>query len=294
MTKYLTRVATFLAVTLTSSGLFGSPQMPDYIIINGDTMPTYNLLLEPYLEMLDSVDRSQLFGLTFRDEASFNCWRGYQAIYLAQGDSLFLVNIINCGGIKSHRKDDSVGLNKMKSIFGSLLRENRVFIYWFSGTISYPTSNSVLRWDGVFYKIFEKEMVIAIKSGKVIDRRDVTNYVDDPRRIDRKDKMGIAGIIVKNLQKAKWKSMGRYDCSAKYIITISKAGTISKVDMNYTKEEIQDWYDMEEYKYCTRKIYDSIKSLKFDIIKDKGLPIVENIYIEIFVDEDGKIENWTE
>jgi hypothetical protein len=137
-------------------------------------------------------------------------------------------------------------------------------------------------------------MVIAIKSGKVIDRRDVTNYVDDPRRIDRKDKMGIAEIIVKNLQKSKWESRGSYDCSAKYIITISKAGAISKVDMNYTKEEIQDWYDTEEYKYCTRKIYDSIKSLKFDIIKDKGLPIAENIYIEIFVDEDGKIENWTE
>ena len=38
----------------------------------------------------------------------------------------------------------------------------------------------------------------------------------------------------------------------------------------------------------------SLKKLQFDIIEDKGKPIGEDIYIEIWFDEkNGKIENWT-
>ena len=36
-----------------------------------------------------------------------------------------------------------------------------------------------------------------------------------------------------------------------------------------------------------------LKKLKFDILKDKGIPIAEDIYIEIWFNDDGTIENWT-
>lgn len=36
--------------------------MPDYIIFEGDTFATYNLLLEPYLQKFDVNELPQLFG----------------------------------------------------------------------------------------------------------------------------------------------------------------------------------------------------------------------------------------
>jgi hypothetical protein len=50
-------------------------------------------------------DEEKLFGLSFRTSlegigTSFNCWRGYQAIYKIENDSLFVSSIIDCHSIK--------------------------------------------------------------------------------------------------------------------------------------------------------------------------------------------------
>ena len=59
-------------------------------------------------------------------------------------------------------------------------------------------------------------------------------------------------------------------------------------------DSINNYQERDEYNYCINTIFSSLKKLKFDIIKDKGKPISENIYIEIWFDEKkGKIENWT-
>lgn len=288
------KIITVIYFSFWTSGLFGSPQTPDYIIIKGDTIPTYNLLLESYLQKLDTVEAQRLFGLAFRDGASFNCWRGYQAIYLLQGDSLFLVDIINCGALRNKSIDKSESLNKMKSIFGNSVHQNRVFINWFSGIINYPIDNSVLRWDGVFYTIYERETVVTIDSGKVTNIKNVNNYEDDPKGIDRKDKDKISKILFKQLKRTKWKNSEEFDCSTQYWVTIDEKGYVSKVRMNYTDEEIQKYYDNEEYQFCLNKMVSSLKTLKFDIIKDKGVPIAEDIYIEIWMEDNGRLKNWTD
>lgn len=273
--------------------LVASPQMPDYIIYGKDTIATYNLLLEQYLQMFDSTKVEKLFGLVFRDGASFSCWRGYQAIYKIENDSLFLVDIINCGERRNGRIDKTKSVEKMKVIFGEMFHNDKVFIDWFSGYVSFPLSDKVLRWDGVFYKIFYKEKVITINSGKVNNVEDFDNYVDDPKRIDRKDRDKISDILFKQLKKAKWKNDNDFDCSDKYLVTIDENGNISNVRMLYSNEEIDKYYDKDEYNYCISKIYNTLKSLKFDVIKDKGIPITEEIYIEIWIEDNGKIENWT-
>ena len=79
-------------------------------------------------------------------------------------------------------------------------------------------------------------------------------------------------------------------------MTIDKEGKVSKVTMleYQTADSIDKYWDRDEYNYCVNAILNSLKKLKFDIIKDKGNPISEDIYIEIWFDEKkGKIENWT-
>ena len=40
---------------------------------------------------------------------------------------------------------------------------------------------------------------------------------------------------------------------------------------------------------------EALKNLQFDIIKNKGIPISEDVYLEIWLDSDtGKLENWTD
>jgi len=292
--KRFLKVFLLLCLNFSSSELFASPQTPDYIIIKGDTIPTYNLLLESYLQQLDTVESQRLFGLAFRSGASTNCWRGYQAIYLLQGDSLFLINIINCGAFRNKSIDKTESLKRMKTIFGAGVRQNRVFLNWFSGIINYPIDNSILRWDGVFYRIYERETIVRIDLGRVTEMRNVTNYEDVPGGIDRRDKDKISKILFKKLKRARWKNSEEYDCSTKYLVTINEYGIVSKVRILDSDAEIQRYYDPEEYDFCIGKMYNSLKTLKFDIIKDKGVPIAEDIYIEIWVEDNGKLENWTD
>lgn len=267
--------------------------MPDFIIYKKDTISTYNLILEQYLQRLDSTQTEKLFGLSFRNGSTFNCWRGYQAIYKIENDSLFLTDIINCG---EHGKlNKSLSLEKMKNIFGDRVRNNKVYINWFSGDINFPITNKLLRWDGVFYKIYEKETVINVLNGRVFKIENVENYIKKPNSIDRKNRDKISNILFKKLKKVKWENTDKFDCSEKYLITIDENGKVSQVNMRYqTQEEIDEYYEKNEYTYCINTIYNALKELKFDIILNKGKPFSENIIVEIFFDDKKGIENWTE
>ncbi|UKB83361.1 hypothetical protein LF887_20470 [Chryseobacterium sp. MEBOG06] len=119
-----------------------SPQMPDYIIYKNDTIPTYNLILEKYLQKINP-GKDQLFGLSFRNRESFgvplNCWRGYQAIYEVIDEKLYLTRIISCGELQGKSKINiEESTRKITEIFGNNVRNNRVLIDWFSGVINFP------------------------------------------------------------------------------------------------------------------------------------------------------------
>ena len=290
----------FFVLALSTFQLFASPQMPDYIIFKGDTIATYNLILEQYLQKHDTATKESLFGLSFRNSVTGNvltsCWRGYQAIYQIDNDSLFLVDIINCRERRNCKINKTASIEKMKSIFNKNLINDRVFINWFSGDLNFPLNNKVLRWDGVFYTIYEKETVINIAFGKILNMEKVENYIDNPKAIDRKNKEKISAILFKKIKKAKWINIDSIDCSEKYLITIGKDGKVSKVTMlrYQSSDSIDKYWERTEYNYCINTIFNSLKKLAFDIIKNKGNPFSEDIYIEIwFDDKKGKIKDRT-
>lgn len=290
----------FTIFILIMKDIFASPQMPDYIIYKKDTIPTYNLILEQYLQK-QYPDEGRLFGLSFRGSenlgVSLNCWRGYQAIYEVINNKLYLTKIISCGALK-----DKISINiqestrKIKEIFGDKVEDNRVLIDWFSGVINFPQkikNNRQLRWDGVFYKIFEYETVLEFSSGNLVRQEEVHNYQKVPKAINRIDKNKVSDLLFKELKKVKMKNANDFDCGTKYFATINENGNVSKIRMLYSDIEIEEYYEKDEYNFCMEKILNALKDLKFDIIKDKGKPISEDIYIEIWQKENGKLENWT-
>lgn len=277
-----------------------SPQAPDLLIYKGDTTAVYILLVEQYLEDFKKDDdvKGELFGLNFRTGASFNCWRGYQAVYKIENDSLFLEHIIWCN---EYHIDNSIDVKESKrkiaELFGDKVKNGSVFIDWYSGgfTIKKPKSKT-LRWDGIFYTSFEEEILITVTKGKVEKVSEIENYLDDPERIDRRYRDTISNVIFEEIQKIKWKSVERFDCSESYLIAIDKKGHVKDVKMvGYeTKEKVEEFWDSKrEYNYCLRTLKRKLKGLKFDILCRFGKPVEENVYIEIWFNEDGAIENWT-
>ncbi len=294
--QHIDRLLIAILFAVISNTGFASPQLPDYLIYKGDTLPVYNLILEDYFSKINKSDQGDLFGLKFRDGASFNCWRGYQAIYEIDNDSLFLTHILSCWELNDKR--DSLDINesnkRLDNIFLDKVKNNRVFIDWFSDKISIP-NGKLLRWDGVFYKIFENEILVSIDKGKVIETKELENYHDNPKRIDRRFNDTISSVIFNELKNIRWRNTDIFDCSESYLITIGEKGKVSSVVMSeyQTKEEIKEFWDKREYNYCIRKIKSELKDLQFDIINHRGEPYIEKVYIEIWIEDDGKIENWT-
>lgn len=280
--------------------VFASPQSPDLLIYNGDTTGIYNLLLEKYFNQIKKYDdvEGKLFGLNFREGASFNCWRGYQAIFRIEDDSLWLEQITSCN---EYFYTDSIDIRKSKNriykIFGNKVVRGKVLVDWFSGNLSIPKPNGkILRWDGVFFKTFEKEILIEVNKGKVEHLTQITNYIDEPDRINRRYKDKLSNVFFSEIKKIKWKSISKFDCSESYMIKIGKDGQIKEVIMpDYqTEEQISKFWDTKkEYEYCLKTITKGLKKLKFDILKILGKPIEEDIYLEIWFNNDGTIENWT-
>ncbi len=262
-----------------------SPQLPDYLIYKGDTLVVYSLILENYFNSINSIDKGEIFGLKFREGASFNCWRGYQAIYEIINDTLFVKGIIDCGERYSKEEINTKESNeKLKLIFKNKFKNDRVLADWFTGEFSLPKGD-VLRWDGVFYKSFEKEVLVSIKEGKVVNTFEIENYIDFPNRANRRYNDKPAILVFNKLKLLNWKELDDKDCSEEYLIIIGENGTIEKVSMYaYKEEEIKDFWELGEYNYCIRSIKDGLKDLKFDIIKVRGKKVEEEIYLELWYD----------
>ena len=289
--KYISFI--LIASIFQLSEMNASPQLSDYIVFEGDTSSCYNLLVESYLNQQNVKDEDKLFNLSFRNGASLNCWRGYQAIYTIEKNELYLTAIINCGELlNGNTINEEASKNRMTELFSEKVIGNRVKVNWYNGLVSIPKGKT-LRWDGVFYKIHMNEILLSIDHGQVIKIEKATNYVDNPNGIDRLHRDSLSSILFKEVLKQKWKS--KYDCSERFNITINSKGIVDNIVMiDYqTQTEIEEAWDMKEYKYCIKKLKTAFKNLKFDIIKDKGIPIDEEVYIEIWFEDDGTIENWT-
>lgn len=291
----------YAIISFASNSNVVSPQVPDYIIYNNDTVPTYNLLIEKYLQRIKD-DKGRLFDLSFRNSidgtigVSLNCWRGYQAIYKIQNDSLFVSAIIDCHSLENKNRAPK---NYITKLFRDKVKNGKVFIDWYTGNISFPLNskeNKVIRWDGVFERVFLFEKAIKIKNGRILEINDQQNYIDLENGIDRFRRDSISDILFNQIKRYKWTKRNKFDCGEAYTVVIGKNGKITNVLMTdyQTKELIKEYWDSKrEYNYCIKSIKKALSDLQFDIVKRKGEPIEEKVYIEIWFKTDGTILNWT-
>ena len=288
----------YLVLFLLSTFGLASPQIPELLIYKNDTIPIYNLIIEEYFqknEKRTGKNRFEQLGVKDLIGGTFVAGRGYQGVYKIENDSLFIVDMIS-HSVYLSEKNETVEINAIKSLFKEKYKNGKVFVDWFSGDIAIRNGN-LLRWDGIFVKSFEKEKLLSIKKGILFSAIDVQNYIDEHHKLNRRYNDSISTILFDKLRQNKFDNqrLYDYDCDENYLITINKKGRISKVIMRdyQTKSEIRDLWKKREYNYCIKEIKRRLNDVEFDVIKHNGKNIEETIWLNIWVNENGTLQNWS-
>lgn len=276
-------------ILILSSTAFGSPQAPDFLIVENDTIPIFFLPLEPYLVEHESNFINQLRNNLNRP-ISFNCWRGYQAIWKLDNDKLYLTDFKSCG-IKEFEDPQNV----LKTAFPDQYKNESVFAYWVSTSIAIPKGD-FLKWDGVFGRTYESEQLFHFKKGLMENTEIIQNYVDLENGFSRLNDSLVTDAMYQKIKLLNWDKLGEKFCDEDYEVTINSKGKISKVRFtNYGESKWEYfWYSFSERK-CRRAIQRQLKGMQFDIIKWNGKPYEETFWLQLFYDDEtNELENWSE
>lgn len=249
-------------------------QYPDKLIYKGDTIPIFSNPLEPYLKH-NTTDT--LPG--FRGCGSTACWRGYVAVWALRNDSLFLTNITPC---YTDCRDDYSNVD-LKELFGNKYVNGEVFADWVDQTLLSPQGRRLRYIHMGYASIYERELLLSIKNGRLTKEKWVANSIDDPELIDRFNYDLMQDTLFHYISKLNWNALGEdLFCDDYYSITISKRGRPKYISYNYFDswwEKI--WWNLTERK-CRRKVFKAIKHLRFDQLKIHGKPQKEVVKIELF------------
>ena len=244
------------------------------------------------IKRLSKTQVNSLFGFSFRNDfgygiTSTNCWRGYQAVYSLGNDSLFLKYIIPCNSLRKLDADDINNSNKqMQSVFQEKVKNNKVFIDWYSSEFTVPKGKPIW-WDGIFTTIYDKEELYTIRKGILVDRHIINNYQKVKGGISRKKKE-MSKAVFNEIKKLNWKKLDdEFLCDDTYCLEIDSRGKVINVEKNNYGIELD-----EDDIYCQKVIKNQLKNLQFDIILYHGRPFNDRFYIEVFYDSTtNKLEN---
>lgn len=286
-------VSSFLPNRLSAVTLI-SPQDPDVLIYNSDTFNIYNLIID---DLIDEIleNNGELFGLKFRDGMSFNCWKGYQVIYEIVDDKILLNAIVDCGSMSRYLEGDrsSVKSNIQNKIIEF---QKGKWIKSANTELVIRKNNNLIRWDGVFDRVYENELLLTIRNGKIVRDKNILNYIDEVNCINRKNNDTISNILFEAIKELDWTYLDKYGCADgdTYLISINSKGKVVRVSfLNYRDEELDEYWDNKEYRKCFKFLKKSLSGLQFDQVFWHGKKFEDVVYLTIFY-SDGKLENWSE
>lgn len=272
---------------------FATGQIPDYLIINKDTIAIFSNPLEQYLELTGKRELIDFVGC-----GSTACWRGYKASWKLKNDSLFLIRITSCHNDCGLKIQDA----NLEKMFGT----NEVFAYWFNGKIVAPKGKLVQYIHMGYASIYEKELHFTFKNGlkteqKLVSNKKITdkiNFQIKEREISKVVQDTLFYYLIKNIQcdtlNTPWFNL----CDDKYILTINKRGKIKKTWIDYESETFREkidewWWNNTDDRKCRMTIKRAIKPLRLSYL---DLPQKRfKISISFIYDrKSGKFELWKE
>lgn len=151
-------ILTLLLLTTLHFKSFGTAQIPDILIYNGDTLSIYS---NP-LEQLDNIDslREKLFG----DKESYwttACDRQYQAEWTLIDNQLYLSAIYSCNYYHDKVQAD------LKQLFPDKYENGKVKADWVTANILSPQGKQLYYVHSDYESLYEKEVIFDVVSGKL-------------------------------------------------------------------------------------------------------------------------------
>ncbi len=287
--RYISMRLLFLLVGLTFfvNKSHSTGQIPDLLLYEKDTLDLFNNPLTQYFEKFGKRD---IPGVK-NDCHSSACWRGYQATWLLQNDSLFLVRITSCCNYP-----DGPTEGDLKAMFGKKI----VFASWYNGTLRIPRGEIWDYADMGYNATYEYEERLHIESGKLIGK-DIHSNVDwiQYQIMEKKLNEKIQDLsdtlkyyISKNIN---WEKLDDtyFMCDDFYLLEYSRDGKLSHVELgtNYIDSNSTLGDKIFEYRAnskCSRQIRKAIKELTLHFIDSHRDFIIR---LELFYYK-GELEVW--
>ncbi|MVZ64620.1 hypothetical protein GQF61_02055 [Sphingobacterium sp. DK4209] len=150
---------TFIIYLLFAMGLSistsATEQVPDRLIIKGDTLRLHALPLEVWEEFKKL--KEPLFPDSL-NSFSTGCWRGYIAYWEVIDDRLYLNSIYN---------EEKTAKVDIKSLFRNQLVDGRIPADWFSDTVTAYKGKLISYMHAGFSSIFEHEYEYTFENGRL-------------------------------------------------------------------------------------------------------------------------------
>lgn len=158
MKRILLIVIALLAIPINS---WATAQLPEQLIYKGKTVGIYSEPLEQYF------NKDHPKPIEWIQATCTALWRGYLATWEIKDDKLYLVKIVRDGC-----SDDAPAMPLSKLFPGA---KGPIFAKWYTGTLIVP-QGKVLQYVHMGYQsIYEQELHIKIKDGKVVGKKMIDN-----------------------------------------------------------------------------------------------------------------------
>jgi hypothetical protein len=164
--------------------LFGTAQIPDLIIYQGDTLSLYYCPLDFYPEE-NLINPKSLFGSSGCVYTA--CWRNYVATWEIINDKLYLIAVRNAcyptalrnvsASYKAGVEKDSIGgeFADLKSLFPGRYENGKVRADWVSEKLISPQGRLLYYFHDGFESIYETELEFTFEDGVLLETKSFDN-----------------------------------------------------------------------------------------------------------------------
>jgi hypothetical protein len=169
----------FLIICICS---FGTAQIPDRLIYNGDTLALFDCPLGYYPDQ-GILSHKKMFG---GKECFFTaCWRNYVATWKIENDKLYLTEIRNACyptdmkdvKVSYKAETDNIGNEyaDLKLLFPDKFKDGKVAADWMNCNLLSPKGKLLHYFHDGFESIYEKEVEFKIENGLLLGIREMDN-----------------------------------------------------------------------------------------------------------------------
>jgi len=227
---------------------FGTAQIPDILIYNGDTLSLFDCPLE-YFPDQGLFSPLRLFGSSGCFYTA--CYRNYVATWKIENNKLYLLSIRNACyptdmkyvnvSNKDGAKIPGTEYADLQSIFQDRYADGRVFADWVNTKLISPKGKMLYYIHDGFLSIFEKELEFTIENGTLKQIQEFDNSKTRTSKYTQNPDL-IKEFIKNNIN---YSNLPKTENTVKVIVGVLGANTEGKIDNVRILRGFNEAYDKE-------------------------------------------------